>query len=399
MLTSGSRNYLLPLLCAFCGCWAFGFGLEFPLAARLLQDLHYSDTFIGANSAVHFLGILIAGVFVPQLMRRSIHLSIGIGLFLSGIALALFPSTDSPALWFALRFLGGAGGAMAMIALESAINFTATSQHRARNFACYACSVGLGFAIGSFSGLQLYGYSPSIAFALGGGVTALPLLALRWLPHFSIPGESESAAKIPLKPPFLSLASAWSQGFLEAGMIALLPIYLRSLNQSDESIGGLLGGILVGVLVFQLPIGWLADRWGRERTLISCYVIVAAGLAIIPFAQPGEGLTFLLCIVGICSGAFYPLGLAILGDRLPDSAIPRANAWYLGVNSFGSLVSPVVLGLAMQYLGRPAMFWICESVILAILVACVFRSTVEPCKSGANADPSGDCYEVVTTGE
>jgi MFS family permease len=352
------------LLC--CTCWAFGFGLECPLASRWLQDTGHSETFIGFNTGTHFFGVILTGAFAPALMRQSGRGCIFFGLLLSGLGVALFPYGGSAFGWFALRLLAGTGGALAMIALETLINLNASPDRRARDFALYACSVGIGFALGSFVGLHLFERSPAGSFLLGGGVTlaAIPFVLL--LPAFPIvPIEASTA---PLRPPLLSVGSAWCQGFLEAGMLALLPLYLRAVGLTDGAAGNLIGGILIGVLVCQIPIGWLADRLGHERVLIGCFFVVAVALAFVPYVDRDVGLPISLFLVGVCSGAFYPLGLALLGERLPPAEIPKANAWYLGVNCFGSLVSPLVSGPVMEAYSAQAMFWTGEAAVVGVLL-------------------------------
>jgi len=366
-----SHTGQLFLLCLCCACWAFGFGLECPLSSRWMQDAGRSESFIGLNTAVHFAGVILIGLFTPSLIRRAGRACIVVGLALAGTSIALFPEVG-PIGWFLSRLLAGAGGALALISLETLINLHSTAERRGRDFACYACAVALGFALGTFVGLHVYAVDPHLSFWLGGTATlaALPLAA--WLPAF--PHYLEPPVRTAReRAPFLSLASAWCQGFIEAGTLALLPLFLRLNGYADGDSGTLLGGILLGVLVFQVPIGWLADRLGRQRALLGCYVIVAGGLAIVPFADRSWGMPLVLAIVGICSGAFYPLGLALMGERLTPDDLPRANAWYLSVNCFGSLISPLVSGPLMEMYGPNAMFWSAEVVILAVLVRVAWR--------------------------
>lgn len=366
MNSSPTSTRALYYLCLCCGLWAFGFGLECPLASRWLQDAGHSETFIGFNTGMHFLGVVLMGLYAPAIMRRAGRRGIFFGLMVSGLGVAAFPFGGGVTGYFALRFIAGVGGALAMIALETLINFNAPPDRRARDFAFYACSVAVGFALGSFTGLHLFAVAPEVAFLFGGALTlaALPIVSL--LPPFPVlPRENDRRES--LKAPFLSLGSAWSQGFLEAGMLALLPLYLRTIGRNDGESGTLIGGILIGVLICQVPIGWLADRIGRELVLIACFLIVGIGLAAAPNCDREIALPVWLFVIGIFSGAFYPLGLALLGERLPPSEIPRANAWYLSVNCFGSLVSPLVSGPVMAFHGPQAMFWTGEAAIVGVL--------------------------------
>ena len=278
-----------------------------------------------------------------------------------------FRGGTGPIGWFLLRILAGGGGALAMIGLETLINMHSAPERRSRHFAFYACSVGLGFALGSTVGLHFFALWPFLSFAIGGGVTLLAVPVVSVLPSFVESADSKTL-ECEFHTPLLSVGSAWAQGFLEAVMLGLMPLYLRSIGMSDAASGNVLGTILVGVLICQVPIGWLADQAGRERVLVCCFVIVAVGLAFAPFADHEIGLPIWLFVIGVFSGALYPLGLALLGERLPANEIPRANAWYLGINCFGSLVSPPVSGSVMDSFGPSSVFWTAEAVIVGVIV-------------------------------
>src|SRR5207253_11461360 len=79
-----------------------------------------------------------------------------------------------------------------------------------------------------------------------------------------------------------------------------------------------------------------------------------------------------LFLAGACSGAFYPLGLAILGERLPRLAIPRASACFLAINCIGSVVGPVLTGRTMELLGNPAIFLSGLAAVLLVVVIWAF---------------------------
>jgi MFS family permease len=127
-----------------------------------------------------------------------------------------------------------------------------------------------------------------------------------------------------------------------------------------------MSGIMLGVILFQVPVAWLADRLGRTPVLAGCFVVSALGLALTPYCASIGWLTVGLFSVGACSGAFYPLGLAILGERLPARSLARANAWYLAINCVGSLTGPVLTGAAMDGFGKRALFAAGEAAVLLV---------------------------------
>jgi MFS family permease len=345
------------VLCLVSAGWAFSFGLGAPVASLWLEDRGCSDTLVGVNTGIYYLGIALAAGLVPGLLRRYGHIGVAVGIIASGVSVALLPVCSGMGEWMALRFLNGVAGAMSLIPLETYVNRHSPDSQRARNFGFYAFAIALGWALGNLVGLQMYPLLPRIAFVVGGlGALAAGVLLLTSLPWPPEPAASPERGSVALGRHFLGFGSAWSQGFLEGGMVAFMPIYLLFLGLSENKVSLLTSGIMIGVIVFQVPVAWLADRLGRTRVLLGCYVATLVGLGFLPFCGDSVWLAVGLLMTGACSGAFYPLGLAILGEQVPAAELARANAWYLGINCCGSLVGPVLLGMTMDWLGKPAMF-------------------------------------------
>jgi MFS family permease len=348
----------LILICLASVGWSFGFGLGAPLTSLWLRDAGSSDTLIGLNAGVYYFGIAIAAGFVPAIMCRWGRYCPVVGMVVSGLTVAGIPWGGSMAGWVGLRFLTGVAGAMSLIPLETRVNRDSPPDKRARNFGFYAFSIAGGWALGNFVGLAMYDSYPRTAFVLGGAASILGGLLI--VVRLSWPAESveryEERGAIGLRRNFVSFGTAWYQGFLEGGMVAFMSVYLLFLGLSETRVGWLTSSIMIGVILFQVPVAWLADRVGRIRVLLGCYAVTATGLGFLIFCGDSVWLAIWLWLVGACSGAFYPLGLAILGEKLPGPRLARANAWFLGINCCGSLTGPVVIGVAMDCFGKAAMF-------------------------------------------
>jgi MFS family permease len=391
-----SPRRTLLLLCLASAGWAFSFGLGAPLASLWLADAGCPSGLIGLNTSTYYLGIALAAVVVPRLMRCSSRTCVLAGMALDGLTTALFPWCGGHAGWFALRLLGGAGSALSLIPMETLVNHNAPPDRRARDFGFYAFSVALGVGLGSICGLPLYPIAPRLAFALGGLVTLLAALLLRW----EIPWERTQTCNADGDGPFalrgqlLSLGTAWAQGFLEGGMLTFLSIYLMLLGYSEAGTGSLLGGLFLGVVLFQVPVAWLADRLGRRAVLLACHAVLLAGLCGLPFCTGPLALGAWLFALGGCCGALYPLGLALLGEGVPAAALARANAWYLACNCAGSLSGPVLMGLAIDCFGRSAQFAVGgAAVVLAVgngLLWSRRRAAGQPTETGqGSSDAAG----------
>src|SRR5258707_15501091 len=179
MAASSSRRTLVVLCLASCG-WAFSFGLGATLASPFLCDAGYDKTTIGLNTSIYYLGVAVASVALPWLMRKSSgRTCIVAGMLADALVVALFPWAGSAVGWFGLRLLGGAATGLSVIPIETMVNHNAPPARRARDFGLYAISVALGVGLGPVAGLPLYPIAPKLAFAIG-GLAALVAAALAW---------------------------------------------------------------------------------------------------------------------------------------------------------------------------------------------------------------------------
>jgi MFS family permease len=388
---TGSRRPLL-ILCIVSAGWAFSFGLGAPLASRWLDEAGMRAQQVGLNTSLYYVGVAAASLVAPWLMRRGERPCLIGGMLADAVTTAVFPWVEAPALWFLLRFLGGVGSALALIPMETRVNANAPPDRRARDFGIYAFSVASGIGLGTSIGLLLYPVAPRLAFALGGGVTlAAAILAAIALPRgdgivphaASLPGPSLWRERFPL-------ATAWVQGFLEGGMLTFLALYLGRLGHGDQVVSGLMGGLFLGVILIQVPIAVLADRLGRHRVVLGCHLLLLTGLVVLPFCSGGGILAVWLFLVGASCAALYPLGLALLGERVPATALAHANACYLASNCAGSLSGPVLLGLAIDAFGQRALFVVGAAVVLLVMLAASRRRQRVPSSSAALPERSLD---------
>jgi MFS family permease len=368
----------LVMLCLASAGWAFSFGLGAPLASLWLRDTGRSALIIGVNTSLYYLGVVLAAILVPYLMRRTSRACVVGGILADAVATTLFPWVDTLPAWFALRLTGGMATALSIIPMETLVNRNAAPERRARDFGFYAFSVALGIALGALVGLPLYPLSPHGTFALGGAVTlaAAVLAWLGWPAGVSLLEETAHDKMLSWRANCLSYGTAWVQGFLEGGLITFLSIYLLALDYTEGAVGLLLGGLFAGVILCQVPIAWLADRLGRLRVLLGCHVLLLAALLLLRWCPGTAALSLCLFLLGTCCGALYPLGLALLGDRVSPAGLAQANACYLASNCVGSLCGPVLFGLVIKVFGLSAQFLagvLSITVVIGVWAAVNFR--------------------------
>jgi MFS family permease len=177
---------------------------------------------------------------------------------------------------------------------------------------------------------------------------AAPLVAARRLaPVLQTPGRFGLREVIALAP--VALAASATGGVVEFGYISLLPVYAVEAGASDSTALRLLSVLLVGGIVLQFGIGWLADRIDRTALLAALGVALAA-LAVLLAAVIGtDGPAFAAAFVlGGVVMAFYAVGLALLGQHVPRERLVVANAGFLTAYEAGAVVGPLVGGAAID---------------------------------------------------
>ncbi len=133
-------------------------------------------------------------------------------------------------------------------------------------------------------------------------------------------------------------------------------MYLLERDYTEGQVSLLVGGLFAGVILCQVPLAWLADRLGRLPILLACHLLMILALLVVGWYPGTVALSVALFVLGTCCGALYPLGLALLGDRVPSNGMARANALYLASNCAGSLTGPVLFGLTIDGFGSSAQF-------------------------------------------
>jgi MFS family permease len=136
---------------------------------------------------------------------------------------------------------------------------------------------------------------------------------------------------------------------VEFGYISLLPVYAVEAGASDSTALRLLSVLLLGGIVLQFGLGWLADHVDRTALLAALGVALAALAALLAVLITVDGLAFAAAFVlGGVVMAFYAVGLALLGQRVPRQRLVLANAGFLMAYEAGAVVGPLLGGIAID---------------------------------------------------
>lgn len=362
------------------------FGGSSPLVSAILESRGRSEYFTGGVVAMLSLGLALASPVAGRLVDRFGPRPVNVaGLLLQGAGFAglgVALETDARLL-FGVRLWLGVAAALTFVAAEFALLRGSRPSHRGRVMAAYGAGFGLGFMVGVFVGNRAYDWIGIGAFGLWCGIAALiaPLAywGMRGMAGLAAGGDAAgnlegkpSPSSLPLPGLALALYGAVVYAVLDVAMTGTYPVEGQRLGLTRGQALDLVGWMAFGTIVIQPLAGWLSDRFGNRRLLLSLAGLgfgsaVLAGLASVhwlPETTAGPAVAFAL--VGAAVGGVFPVSLALLGERTPPALLSRANAWFSTVFGWASLIAPLVAALFIDVAERTGLLgWAVPS--LAIL--------------------------------
>lgn len=328
------------------------FGFQPPLIAFILERAGHTNALIGSVISVGTLAVILLGPAYPSLLLRfGMRRSLVGGLLLAVLLILAMPLYSGVMPWLVSRFLGGVGLGLSWIASEIWLNRLATDANRSLVMALYATV----FALGVFAGPLLLeatgteGLAPFLWGAAAVAVSMVPLLFVRHVPEAEPSGAtSRGLLKVIGSAPVIMLA-ALTAGFVESADLSLLPLFGLKYGLDESHALRLVAIFLVGNVLLQLPIGHLADRWGRLTLLAVCALVSTAGPLLLPAAiLHSAWLWPILFVWGGTMYSFYTQGIALVGDFYPAHELPTANTAFVMVYCAGGMLGPGLGGAAMD---------------------------------------------------
>jgi MFS family permease len=338
--------------CAAVCVFAFSLGEMFPLLSLSMESRGVSARVIGFNSAMAPIGILIAGLFIPKLSHSfgAKPVALFMAFATAGIFL-LYPTFPTLTAWFPLRLLQGITVATLFALSEAWVITNAKGSLRGLIVGIYATCISATFGVGAgvVGWVGIDGYLP---FAIGAVVlvlAALPMSALDTSAE-EVHDEHVSILAFFPKAPLL-LAAIYVHAIFDGAMLGFLPVYGVRSGMTFESAALLLTVLSFGNVVFQIPIGWIADKTSKNGTMLACFAFCCIGLTAVPFAIESELVWPLLLALGASGFGIYTVGLAQLGDRFKGPDLIAGTAAFSTMWGLGALTGSVVSGLAMDRFG------------------------------------------------
>lgn len=369
---------------------AVGFGLVSPVLPAFARSF---DVGVAAATVVVSIFALFRLVFAPaggalveRLGERPVYLT---GLLV--VAVSSLATAFAQGYWQLLLFrgLGGIGSTMFTISSMALLVRLSPPGSRGRVSSAYASSFLVGSMVGPVLGglLAEWGLrAPFVVYAVAllvaAAVVAVGLGGARLRPANA--GGPDRAlltvAEAWADPAFRALlVAAVANGWVSFGArIAVLPLLAAAVLDRPWVAGAALAVGAVGTAVTLQVSGRLADRVGRRPLILVGLAVMglsvaALGLARHPALSVTTGVAVLLllsAVSGVGAGLVGPAAQASLADVVGHERNGgKVLAAFSMAQDLGTIVGPVLIGVAADRFGFGVAFAVCGVVCLVAFLA------------------------------
>ena len=312
----------------------------------------YSSFEIGAVTAATLIAVILCGPFYPRAIARlGLKRCIVGGIVFAAGILLLMPLWPGAAPWLALRFVAGCALGLVWIASEIWMNNVSGADSRGTVMGIYGTVFSLGIVAGPVL-LEFTGTEGARPFIIGAAcliLTLLPLTVLRRVRSAAQEFRPLRGLSGALKAAPIVMLAALVAGLVESADLTLLPLFGIHSGLDERAALLLVAVFMTGNVVLQVPIGLLADRYGRKFMLGVCALASCIGPLLLQRCLGTPLLLWpLLFVWGGTLYAFYSQGVALLGEEFAVENLPAANTLFVIVYCLGGVIGPSVGGVAMD---------------------------------------------------
>jgi MFS transporter, ACS family, glucarate transporter len=136
---------------------------------------------------------------------------------------------------------------------------------------------------------------------------------------------------------------------------------------SDIQLGFVFSAFLAGYVMFQVPAGWLADRFGPRRVLtggVLWWGVFTVLTAAVPttIVRPIFALLAIRFLLGVGEAVVYPTSCKFIEQWIPTQERGIANGWIFSGVGAGAGFAPPLVTYIMLHLGWRSSFWVCAAI-------------------------------------
>ncbi|WP_338450675.1 MFS transporter [Niallia oryzisoli] len=164
-----------------------------------------------------------------------------------------------------------------------------------------------------------------------------------------------------LKLAFVALFIAWLAYLLSyvsrMSWTPIIPVASEDMGINAAQAGSYMTAFYIGYVITQIPGGFLVDKYGYRKVLLSCFTMLGIFTLLTGFAPNFELGMATRVITGMGAGAIFSAGIVLINDWFPENKRGLANGLFMTSTSLAvSLVNLYVPTVANGFGWRYAFY-------------------------------------------
>lgn len=139
-------------------------------------------------------------------------------------------------------------------------------------------------------------------------------------------------------------------GFSEI-LYVFLPVWANEFGLTFAQVGLIRTAYTGGMSAFQIPAGFLAERWGERRLLAAGTAVTALGFIAAGWATGFVSLLALLLAAGMASGVQHPLSSSLVSKAYEERGRRAALGTYNFSGDVGKAAIAAAIGILAAFIG------------------------------------------------
>jgi MFS family permease len=343
----------------------------------------FGSTMAGLVLSSYFAGFTLAALRCGRIIERIGHIRSYAGFAgLVAAATAAMALMAGPLAWLVLRAIVGFGCAGLFITTESWLNAKAPAAERGRIFSIYMVGTFLALAVGQLliGRARIETTAPFSAIVTLFALALVMVSATRAEPPRTTATETLPYGQLARAAPVAVVGCVLS-GLISGAFYALVPAWMQDAGIARTTIALFMLVAVLGGLAFQVPVGWLSDRFDR-RLVLAALGLGFAGFAVMLVHLP-RSLPVVLPTATLLGGfmsTLYPVCVSHAHDRMPADRVVAVSGRLILLSGLGSVVGPLVGTGLMAHFNIDGVFYFmaAAALLLAALAASRSLTTTAP---------------------
>ncbi len=333
----------------------------------------------GLTMAAYFAGFLVGSRLAFRLLGTVGHIRVFTALASLASTVGLVQALAvSPVVWAPARFITGVCMAALYVVAESWLNDIATPETRGRLLAAYMVVSMGGIAIGQYL-LTVADPRKVTLFIIASVLISLAVLPIALsttsAPPITTPEPMSLRELLGVVPS--GVITMFFVGTAAGTLLGMGAVYATRVGLDGAQTAQFLTAPIIGAVVFQWPMGILADRLPRRGLMAAVATATTAMCLVMSLSDEGSlGGLIVMFVLGGLMFPLYSLSIAYTNDWITPEKTVAASSSLVMVNGAGAVVGPVVTATLFATAGTGSFFFVIAAAHFAIAVYLGYRIMV-----------------------